>query len=55
MFMHIFPINDLIENNTDEYNDKYCCKCDPEIDAENLLITHNSLDRRECFETPRNL
>lgn len=50
MFQHVFPINDLIEHNTDEYNEKYSCQCDPKIDIENMLIVHNSLDRRECFE-----
>lgn len=51
MFRHVFPINDLIEHNTDKYDDNYySCKCDPEIDVENFLIIHNAMDRRECFE-----
>lgn len=44
--LHIIPINDLIEHNT-ESND---CQCNPEIDIENNLVIHSSLDRRECFE-----
>ncbi len=50
---HTFPINDLIEHNTESED----CPCNPEIklveDRDgnlNTLVVHNSLDRREVFE-----
>lgn len=44
--LHIYPINDLIDHNTDSCE----CACNPTIDVENGLIIHDSLDRREVFE-----
>ena len=46
MWNHVFPINDLIEHNTEGFE----CSCNPVIDFENEIVIHNSLDRRECFE-----
>ena len=46
MWNHVYPINDLIEHNTEGFE----CPCSPELDFENEIVIHNSLDRRECFE-----
>lgn len=48
-WQHIFPINDLIEHNTEGFE----CPCNPEIDFDNEIVIHSSLDRRECFEEPK--
>jgi len=44
--IHVYPLNDLIEHNT-ESNE---CACDPQIDVENMLVIHSAMDRRELFE-----
>ncbi len=43
---HVYPINDLREHSTD--TDKPCW-CKPR--EEDGIIVHNSMDRREEFET----
>lgn len=45
-WQHVFPLNDLIEHITDGFD----CPCGPEIDFDNEIVIHQSLDRRECFE-----
>jgi len=40
---HIYPINDVIEHNTDSNE----CLCNPEIDVENGLVIHTAIDGRE--------
>ena len=47
-YEHIYPMNDLIEHNTDFKNEFDSCPCNPEIDG--LIVIHNSMDRREIFE-----
>lgn len=47
MWHHVFPINDLIEHNTESME----CVCGPEIDFENEIVIHAAMDRRECFES----
>ena len=44
--LHIYPVNDLIEHNTESPE----CACNPEIDVDNGIVIHSSLDRREVFE-----
>jgi len=47
---HVYPLNDLIEHNTNNDGTKeFICKCNPKVDPIGL-ITHNSLDRREVYE-----
>jgi len=43
---HVYPINDLIEHNTESVD----CSCSPTIDVENGIIIHSAMDRREVFE-----
>jgi hypothetical protein len=47
--IHTYPLNDLKEHNTDSED----CWCNPTVEQEEngKLIIHNSLDRRECYET----
>ena len=48
---HIYPLNDLIDHNTEpKGTDNFICKCNPKIDVEYQIITHNSLDRREVYQ-----
>ena len=47
--LHIVPINDLIEHNTDSDE----CFCDPVLyksDGERTIVKHNSFDGREQNE-----
>lgn len=44
---HVYPLNDLREHETEGVD----CWCNPEVDDDGQLITHNSLDGREKFET----
>ena len=46
---HIYPVNDLIEHNTDSIE----CACNPKLDFDAKLVIHNSLDRREVFENDK--
>lgn len=48
MIYHILPINDL-----EEHIEKSICKCEPKsevLDNGDILITHNSFDKREIIE-----
>lgn len=48
---HIYPINDLIEHNTESKGtDEFICQCNPTIDVEDYLIIHDPMDRREVSE-----
>jgi hypothetical protein len=49
-YIHVYPVNDLIEHNTNFKDEFGFCICNPRIDG--LLVVHASMDRRECFETP---
>ena len=46
--VHVFPIDDLLEHNTDSGE----CMCDPEVIVEggSLIYVHNSYDGREDRE-----
>lgn len=50
--VHVFPLNDLVEHNTDSPD----CICGPEVervegeDGDGWLITYHSLDGREQEE-----
>jgi hypothetical protein len=46
---HVYPSGDLKEHVTDGYPEAVCW-CWPEIDDDNSLVIHNSLDRREVYE-----
>ena len=41
--IHIYPINDVIEHNTDSEE----CLCNPDIDVEHGLVIHTAIDGRE--------
>ena len=43
---HVVPLNDLREHVEDA-----TCWCNPRADEELNLVTHNSADNREAFET----
>lgn len=43
---HVYPIRDLIEHELEGTD----CPCNPKIDIENMLVIHESMDRREVFE-----
>jgi hypothetical protein len=43
---HVVPLNDLREHEEDA-----TCWCDPRVDEELNLVTHQSADNREAFET----
>ena len=43
---HVVPLNDLRE-----HAEEATCWCNPRIDEELNLVTHNSADNREAFET----
>ena len=43
---HVVPLNDLREHTEDA-----TCWCNPRVDEELNLDTHNSADNREAFET----
>jgi hypothetical protein len=43
---HVVPLNDLREHVEDA-----TCWCNPRVDEELNLVTHNSADNREAFET----
>ena len=48
MIWHITPVNDL-----KEHKESSQCECNPSVrvcDGGDLLITHNSYDKRELFE-----
>lgn len=48
MTQHILPINDL-----KEHEEKSTCHCEPSVeilDNGDLLVIHNSFDRRELIE-----
>jgi len=55
-YNHVYPINDLIEHETEKGKD--CkCPCNPEFkynfDEDCCLIVHAAMDRREVFEQER--
>ena len=45
-WIHILPVNDLIEHREDSTE----CPCNPDIDSVHMLVIHAAMDRRECFE-----
>lgn len=47
MILHIIPINDL-----EEHEESSTCKCMPSVEIVNaeIIVTHNSFDRRELIE-----
>lgn len=47
MMWHIIPSNDLREHTTDN---GIACWCQPEQNEDGLIV-HNSMDKREQFET----
>ena len=50
-WMHVYPLKDLIKHaTTAKGTDDFICQCDPKIDPIGLII-HDSLDRREVYET----
>lgn len=49
-WFHVYPINDLIEHNLEDYNSDYVCICNPTINIDDQTIIHDSLDRREVYE-----
>lgn len=44
--IHVVPLNDLRE-----HAEEATCWCNPQVDEELNLVTHNSADNREAFET----
>lgn len=46
LVQHIVPVDDIYEHVL-----LPSCWCDPTIDEEDFIATHNSADRREQFET----
>lgn len=49
-WVHIVPINDLQEHNTDNH----ICDCNPELDHENELVIHSAFDGRDLVELAEN-
>ena len=47
MILHVFPIDDL----RDHVLVGCDCWCNPEYDEVDDIVTHNSMDGREDFET----
>ena len=45
-WQHVYPLNDLIEHNTNELE----CPCNPRIDFNDKIVIHSAMDRREVFE-----
>lgn len=43
---HVYPINDEQEHELEGA----CCPCQPEVDWELVIVTHNAFDGRECVE-----
>lgn len=43
---HVIPVNDLREHDL-----VATCWCRPEVDDDHSLVIHNSMDRREDYET----
>lgn len=52
MVLHIFPVNDIQEHITDDYDELGPCPCEPSVRIENgnMFYIHNSFDRREKVE-----
>jgi hypothetical protein len=48
--LHVYPVNDLRDHDTASHG---ACWCRPAIEEEGTgyIVTHNSLDGRERFET----
>jgi hypothetical protein len=49
-WQHVYPLNDLLEHNTETNpmdNPDCLCHCNPKIDFEHNIITHEALDGRE--------
>jgi hypothetical protein len=46
--IHVYPINDLIEHNTNFKDEFDNCQCNPRI-GEGVVV-HAAMDRREVFE-----
>ena len=51
-YIHVFPINDLVQHNTEQGEDGCICnpKYEHDFNNDTCLVIHSSLDRRECFE-----
>ena len=51
MTYHVLPVNDI-----DEHEESSTCKCKPKVIFENeeMIITHNSFDKREVDEIQHN-
>ena len=49
MNVHVYPINDLKEHNTEDFLN---CNCNPRVETinGNFMIIHNSYDGREIIE-----
>ena len=45
-YQHVYPLGDLKEHITDGLE----CWCRPIIDDIDMVVLHNSLDRRELYE-----
>lgn len=45
-YEHVYPLGDLKEHVTDGSE----CWCRPIIDDADMIVLHNSLDRRELYE-----
>lgn len=45
-WQHIYPVNDIVPHDTESKE----CVCGPEIDWNNQLVVHHSLDGREKRE-----
>ena len=46
IWIHVYPVSDMSEHDLKSP----FCKCNPEIDMDNFIIVHASLDRLEVFE-----
>jgi hypothetical protein len=47
MWIHVFPVNDKYEHST---GDDYICNCNPSVDWENNIVSHNAYDFRDIEE-----
>ena len=44
--VHVYPINDLKEHDTESH----LCECEPRVDFELGIVVHNAYDLREIQE-----
>ncbi len=48
--VHVFPVNDVVEHDTENFDE---CVCGPDVeylDGGGKLVSHHSLDGRELHE-----